>query len=318
MIAAVTCKHETRSKHGKDRKGQQRWKCACCGVTIVAADHNRPLGDMRIDLDTAANVLRMLLEGMSVRACERLTGMKRDTICDLVLHVGSNCDAFLASKVKGVHAKFIELDEQWSFVLCKAKTAEIRNHGPEVGDSWTWYGIDSESKLILSHVTGKRDEDTCQAFLSRLNSATAGQTQITSDGLGLYTYNVPLQLGSRISFAQLIKTYRSSQSETRYSPATITGTEKVVRFGEPSMRRVSTSYSERFNLSVRMHNRRCTRLTNAHSKTPRHHAAMHSLWVAYYNFCRKHQTLKKRTPAMAAGLTDHVWSVEELLSAAAQ
>jgi hypothetical protein len=121
----------------------------------------------------------------------------------------------------------------------------------------------------------------------------------------------------RVDFAQLVKSYSSSQVETRYSPATITGAEKIARFGTPDMDHVSTSYSERLNLSVRMHNRRFTRLTNAHSKSAEHHAAMVALFVAFYNFCRKHETLKKQTPAMAAGLADRVWTIEDLLQAVA-
>ena len=141
--------------------------------------------------------------------------------------------------------------------------------------------------------------------------------QVTSDGLATYTHNVPFALGSRVDFAQLVKIYSSSQTEHRYSPATIIEAKKTRRFGNPDMDHVSTSYSERLNLSVRMHVRRFTRLTNAHSKSAAHHDAMVSLFVAWYNFCRKHETLKQQTPAMSAGLTDRVWSIEELLTQAA-
>jgi transposase-like protein/IS1 family transposase len=313
-VVAHSCQHETRSKHGKDRKGQQRWKCRSCGATITDAAHERPLGDMRTELADAVLVLKLLLEGMSIRGCERTTGMKADTVCDLVLHVGQNCDRFLESSVRNVKAKFIEMDEIWGFVYAKDKTCKFKGIvGEGLGDSWTWFAIDADSKLILSHAVGLRDEPTCTRFLKRLNEATTGQTQVTSDGLALYTHNVPMQLGSRVDFAQLIKTYKSSQTETRYSPATIEGIEKVVRFGTPDESRISTSYSERFNLSVRMHVRRFTRLTNAHSKSAPHHAAMIALFTAFYNYCRKHETLKGKTPAQAAGLTDHVWSLLELL-----
>lgn len=311
MIAPI-CKHEKLTKHGRDRKGNQRWKCGCCGQTVTR-EMERPLGDMRIDLDAAVNVLRLLLEGMSIRACERITGIKRDTICNLVLQAGELCDRFLAKRVANVEAKFIEMDEIWGFVFCKARTATEKGHSPEVGDAWTWLAIDAESKLILSHVTGKRDEPTCRAFLKRLNNATTGRAQVTSDGLPLYTYNVPMHMGGRVDFAQLIKTYKSTQTEARYSPATITGIDKTVRFGQPDADHISTSYAERFNLSIRMHNRRMTRLTNAHSKTGEHHAAMMSLFVAYYNFCRKNEAVGKVSPAMAAGLAEKVWTLRELL-----
>jgi IS1 family transposase/transposase-like protein len=317
-MIAPACQHTKLNKHGKDRKGNQRWQCQNCRATVTKAEHVRPLGDMRIELSEAATVLKMLLEGMSIRACERITGMKRDTICDLVLHVGENCDRLLQSAVRGVASKFVEMDELWGFVHCKAKVADAKRLGPEVGDSWTWLAIDAETKLVLSHAVGKRDESTCVRFLKRLNGATVGRMQVTADGLSTYTHNVPYCLGTRVDFAQLIKTYASTQSETRYSPATIISAEKVARFGEPDMDHVSTSYSERLNLSVRMHVRRFTRLTNAHSKSAAHHEAMIALFVCWYNFARKHETLKGQTPAMASGLTSRVWSIEDLLTAAAQ
>ncbi len=218
--------------------------------------------------------------------------------------------------MKGVQANYIELDELWDFVGCKAKTKELKNLTGECGDIWTWLAIDAETKMILSHQVGQRGEEDCKVLLKRLNGATVGKCQVTSDGLAAYTYNVPFELGSRVSSAQLIKNYKSSQSETRYSPATITSTEKKPRFGNPDEDHISTSYSERLNLSVRMHVRRYTRLTNAHSKSARHHAAMTSLFVAWYNFCRNHETVKS-TPAAAAGLADHKWSIKELLTEAA-
>jgi transposase-like protein/IS1 family transposase len=315
-MISVACQHGKLTKHGKDRKGNQRWKCAGCGATVTE-EFERPLGDMRIELSAAVNILKMLLEGMSIRACERITSIKRDTICDLILHVGGNCERMLKEKVRGVKAERVELDEIWGFVHCKARTAERKILGPEVGDSWTWLAVDAKSKLVLSHAVGWRDEPTCRRFLSRLAGATAGRLQITSDGLGLYSHNVPFTFGTRVDFAQLIKTYASTQQETRYSPATIIKAEKVARFGEPDMDYVSTSYSERLNLSVRMHVRRFTRLTNAHSKSRAHHEAMMAIFVAWYNFSRKHETLKGKTPAMAAGLESMPWTIETLLKTAA-
>lgn len=315
MIAA--CAHANRKKHGKDRKGNQRWICRDCGTTFYT-DERRPLGDMRIDLDRAAMVLGMLLEGMSIRAAERLTGMNRDTVCALILQVGENCDRFLRDRIRNVPVARIELDEIWGFIRCKSRTKEARGYVDDSGDSWTWLAIDADSKMILSHAVGLRDEATGGAFLARLNGAVQGRCQVTSDGLRVYTYNVPLQMGSRVDFAQLVKTYASTQAETRYSPAEITGIEKHIRFGNPDEDLISTSYAERLNLSVRMHVRRFTRLTNAHSKTGRHHAAMIALFVAWYNFCRPCMAHKgKTTPAMAAGLETRPWSLRELLKKAA-
>lgn len=311
----LTCQHTDRMKRGKDRAGNQRFKCRKCGVSFVSADA-RPLGDLRISMDKAVIVLGMLLEGLSIRACERLTGVCKKTICDMILHVGGNCDRFLAANVKGVQANYIEMDEIWGFVGCKEKHKQAHQLGDDMGDSWTWLAIDAESKMILSHHVGGRTEADCKVFLRRLNGATVGKCQVTSDGLGAYTYSVPFEMGSRVSFAQLIKNYKSSQSETRYSPATITGIEKKPVFGNPDSDHISTSYSERLNLSVRMHNRRFTRLTNAHSKSAKHHEAMVAIFVAWYNFCRKHETVNS-TPAMAAGLTARKWSIKELLAEAA-
>ena len=309
------CQHADATKHGRDRKGQQRWKCRGCGDTFTS-DHKRPLGDMRIDMDKATTVLGMLLEGISIRACERLTGMKRDSICKLILTVGENCERFLRT-IKDVPATTIELDELWGFVRLKSRTKERRGYTDDCGDSWTWLAICAKSKMILSHAVGQRDEKTADRFLTRLNEATTGRCQVTSDGLRLYTHGVPLHLGSRCDFAQLVKSYGASQSETRYSPATIIGAEKVVRFGKPDESKISTSYCERLNLSVRMHVRRFTRLTNAHSKTTRHHAAMMSLFVAWYNFARPNMALGKRTtPAMAAGLAGKAWTIKRLLTEA--
>jgi transposase-like protein/IS1 family transposase len=315
MILA-TCQHESRKKHGKDRKGNQRWKCCLCNATITCAEHRRPLGDMRIDLDDACKVLSLLLEGMSIRACERLTGINRDTICDLIVHAGENCQRFLQENVKNVAAEVIEMDEIWDFVAMKHRTKERKGYISEDGDSWTWLAIDAKSKLVLTHAVGLRNEPTYDRFMRQLIGAVSGNCQITSDGLTLYR-SVPFYFGTRCSFAQLTKTYSASQTETRYSPATIIGAEKVVRFGKPDKDKISTSYSERLNLSLRMHIRRYTRLTNAHSKSHRHHAAMTSLFVAWYNYCRYNSACgKKTTPAMAAGLVASVWTIKELLQGA--
>jgi transposase-like protein len=137
-MVTANCQHESLCKHGKDRKGCQRWKCRCCGKTVTNNEHERPLGDMRIEMDDAVRVVSMLLEGMSIRSCERITSIHRDTICDLVLHVGQNCDRFLEATIKNVEAKTIQLDEQWQFVYCKQKTAVAKKLTEDVGDSWPW------------------------------------------------------------------------------------------------------------------------------------------------------------------------------------
>ncbi len=233
--------------------------------------------------------------------------------------VGENCQRFLDAKVKGVEVKDLQLDEIWSFVGMKEKTRVARHYGPEFGDSWTFIGIERDTKLNLAHKVGQRDAETCWSFLLKLKSAVGqGRFQITTDGLRAYTNNVPFAFGMQVDFAQLIKVYSSAQETTRYSPAAIISTEKLPIFGTPEEDKISTSHIERFNLTVRMTLRRFTRLTNAHSKSLRHHTAMQALFVAWYNFARKHETLKGNTPAMASGLSDHVWTIKELIQRAAE
>jgi transposase-like protein/IS1 family transposase len=316
MILA-TCQHESVKKHGKDRKGNQRFRCRLCGETWIEQGP-KPLGDMRISMRQATLALGMLLEGMAIRAVARLTGHDPGTICDLILTVGENCQRLLDRKVKGIALDDIQLDEIWAFVRCKEKTRLARGYSEELGDTWTFIAIDRNTKLVAAHQVGQRDSETCRTFLHKLDRATSGRFQLSSDGLGAYTLNVPFVLGNRVDFAQLIKTYSATQEVTRYSPAQITSAEKRPQFGNPEWERICTSHVERLNLTVRMNNRRHTRLTNAHSKSLKHHVAMQAILFAWYNFCRKHETLVGKTPAMAAGLAEKVWTIRELLQRAGE
>lgn len=316
-MIVISCQHAKRHKHGKNKCGNQRYKCATCGATFV--EESGPLGNMRVSEKQAALALSMLLEGMSVRSVQRLTALCRQTLADLILLVGENCQRLLDTTVKNVEVKDVQVDEIWSFVGMKEKTRVARGYSPEFGDSWTFIGIERETKLILAHQVGQRDSDTCWAFLMKMKNAIgSGRFQLTTDGLAAYRLNVPLAFQSQVDFAVLIKNYASSQETTRYSPAKITNIEKLPMFGDCEDDRISTSHIERFNLTVRMTLRRFTRLTNAHSKSLRHHTAMQALFVAWYNFARKHETLKGRTPAMASGLSDHVWTIKELIERAAE
>jgi transposase-like protein/IS1 family transposase len=232
-MIVIACQHETRHKHGKNKCGNQRFKCATCGATFVAEDG--PLGTMRLSLKEATTALGMILEGMSIRSVQRLTGLCRDTLSDLIVLVGENCARLLDATVKNVEVKDVQLDEIWSFVGCKEKTRVARGKSPaEHGDSWTFYGIERETKLILAHKVGQRDSDTCWAFLLKLKAAIGGgKFQITTDGLAAYRQNVPFAFGMQVNFAVLIKNYAASQETTRYSPARITNIEKLPMFGLP-------------------------------------------------------------------------------------
>lgn len=315
MILA-TCQHDKSHKHGKDRQGRQRFKCVLCSETFVEPTA-KPVGNMRIPVKQAAAALAMMLEGMSIRSVQRLTGLCRNTLCDLVLVAGENCQRMLDAKVRNVAAKDVQVDEIWSFVGMKDKTRAARGYSADCGDSWTFVALDRDSKLVLAHKVGQRDAATCCDLLYQLNDAVVGNFQLTTDGFSSYRSNVPYVLGSRVDFGVLIKNYASTQTTTRYSPAKIINSEKKPQFGDPDFDRISTSHVERFNLQMRMSLRRFTRLTNGHSKSLAHHTAMQAIFVAFYNFCRPHETLKGQAPAMAAGLVQKVWSIRELLESAA-
>ena len=316
-VIAFNCPHEETKKHGRDRNGNQRFRCKTCGTTFIE-ERAKPIGDMRIDIDRAVMAINLLLEGMSIRATERITGLHRDTIDDLILVVGENCERFHHDAVVGVPVNDVQIDELWSFVGCKAKTADRKGYKDERGDSWTYIAIERDTKLILAHHVGNRNTMATDRFLKKVRRAVddTQRYQVTTDGFAAYQYGVPFALGSNIDFGQLIKQYAAQQEETRYSPATIILSEKVPQFGNPDHNRICTSHVERANLTVRMQLRRFTRLTNAHSKSLAHHVAMQAIFFAWYNFCRKHETLKT-TPAVASGCAVAPWNLRELLDSAA-
>jgi IS1 family transposase/transposase-like protein len=310
MIVAA-CQHNETRPHGKDSKGQARRRCVLCGKTFVQKPATA-YGNLRITDKEAATILGMLLEGMAIRSVERLTGTHRDTICDLLLRVGEKCERFMASAIRDVQVDDVQCDEIWSFVAMKDKQRTALGHSQDCGDSWTAIAIERNTKLVLAYEVGQRDGYTIRSFLRKLNNATTGRFQLSTDGLKTYTNNVPFTFGSRLDFGQLIKSFSQMQSTIRYSPATIIASEKKAIFGNPDHDRICTSHIESFNQKFRMALRRFTRLTNAHSKSLDHHAAMQAIYFCYYNFCRKHETIKT-TPAMAAGIADKQWTIIELL-----
>lgn len=260
--------------------------------------------------------LRMLLEGNSVRATGRLLGMDKKTILSLMADVGNRCDKFLRTAVAPIACKSVQCDEVWSYVLCKEKTRVRKAYDAALcGDCYTWTAIEPASKFLLAYAVGKRDNATCAKFVRRLRRATLGTFQIDTDGLALYRSVLPLAFGYYWDHAQIVKIFaRSSDGEAKYSPAPITGMHVEVGSGNPNLATASTSYIERSNKTLRMQIRRFTRLTDGHSKRWKNHEAAIALFIAYYNFCRVHSTVKT-TPAVAAGLADHTWTVQELLNA---
>jgi IS1 family transposase len=221
----------------------------------------------------------------------------------------------MAEKIRNVEVRDVECDEVWSFVGKKQKRVRP-DDDQNLGDAYTFVAIERHSKLVLNIAMGKRDQATTDVFIEGLRHATGrGQFQITTDGFQPYKSAISTTLSDRADFAMLIKVYRAaSEGEARYSPAEVASVEVVPVMGQPDPERICTSLVERQNLSVRMGSRRFTRLTNAFSKKWENHWAAIALWFAFYNFCRVHKSLRC-TPAMEAGISDHVWSVRELLEA---
>lgn len=310
------CQSETR-KFGKNKSGSQRYRCDSCrkthtDKTTLAVDRRR------LSEDDLVQALRMILEGNSIRSTARLTGIDKDTIVRKVVEVGLKCKRFLSRFVAGVRAEDVQADEVWGFVKCKERTRKLLglpDHA-DVGDVWTYVAIDRKTKLVLTHHVDKRTHEATAVFSRKLWAATAGRFQLSTDGFAPYRETIPKTFGWRVDHGVLIKQYGKMQGtdpSTRYSPPVVIGTEKIYVTGSPDPSAICTSHCERANLTLRMGIRRLTRLTNGHSKKWSNHEAAMALFFAYYNTCRVHLTLKT-TPATAAGLTDHTWSVKELLA----
>ncbi|MDQ2945016.1 MAG: DDE-type integrase/transposase/recombinase [Acidobacteriota bacterium] len=268
---------------------------------------------MYLPIDKAELVLRLLVEGSSVSTVERITGAHHGTILKLLVLAGAKCERIMAEKVRNIEVRDVEADEVWNFIGKKQKRLRPEDD-QNLGDSYTFVAIERHTKLVLNFALGKRDQTTTDVFIEGLRQATASTNfQITTDGFQPYKSAISTTLGDRVDFAQLIKVYRAApEGERRYSPAEVISTEVVPCVGQPDPERICTSIVERSNLSLRMGIRRFTRLTNAFSKKWENHWAAIALWFAFYNFVRVHKTLRV-TPAMAAGISDHIWTVRELL-----
>ena len=312
----MTC-HNCQSvckRFGKHRNGLQRYRCNQCAKTFTE-EHERPLDEMRLPFDRAVSILQLLLEGMSVRSVERVTGVHRDTILRLLVLAGERCSALMESKIQNLPVKDVEVDEIWGFVG-KKEGHKSDDDGAELGDAYCFIGMERSTKLVLAHHLGKRTAKATDAFIGKLAYATSrDRYQLTSDGFKPYVSAVKLILRDRVDFAQLVKVYGTPRDgEQRYSPAEVVDSVPCEIMGRPVRDRICTSHIERQNLSVRMGMRRMTRLTNAFSKKWENLQAAYSLWFAFYNFCRVHKTLRV-TPAMEAGIAAHAWTVADLLGA---
>jgi IS1 family transposase len=259
-------------------------------------------------------VVKALVEGNSIRSTVRLTGVAKNTVTKLLVELGAACAAYQDEALKNLPCKRIQCDEIWSFIGAKAKnvTDALRAKNPEAGDVWTWTAICADTKLCVSFTVGDRTLATAHPFMQDVTSRL--RVQLTTDGHKPYLSAVEDAFGSDIDYATLVKLYGSDpEGEKRYSPAKCIGCIPETMTGNPDPKHISTSYVERQNLSMRMGMRRFTRLTNAFSKKIENHMAAVSLYFMWYNFGRVRQTLRV-TPAMEAGIADHVWSVEELVA----
>jgi IS1 family transposase len=267
-----------------------------------------------------AAILWALCEGNGIRATARLTGSNKDTVMKLLVEAGEFASAYQDVAHRNLKTIRVEADEIWAFVGAKQRRAKRAGDG----DIGTFTALDADSRLMVTWLVGSRSQESANAFVADLRSRLTRRIQLTTDGHGMYLTAVRRAFAfGEVDYAQLVKQYGQPQEDLeaarRYSPPVCTGAEKVRMIGRPDFDLVSTSYVERSNLTLRMQNRRITRLTNAFSKKAENHAHAVSLFFLYYNYCRAHQTLtkdagEKTTPAMAAGLTDRVWTVDDIVT----
>lgn len=270
----------------------------------------------RLPPEKRAQVVRCLVEGNSLRATCRMTGVARNTVMKLLVDLGTACSVQLDRAMRDLPCETVQVDEIWTFVGAKQRNVKPDKIAEGWGDVWTWVAIDSDTKLVPSYRVGPRDLQEATAFIRDLSRRLSGRVQLTSDGLPMYVKSVRDAFKGEVDYAMLVKVYGEPPKEERrrYSPAKCIEAIPTPIYGNPDPDKISTSYVERQNLTMRMSIRRFTRLTNAFSKKVENHAAAVSLHFAYYNYCRVHQSLDGKTPAMAAGLEDHVWTVDELIA----
>ena len=270
-------------------------------------------------------ILMSLIEGNSIASTCRMTGAAKMTVLSLIREIGAACEKFHDANVRYLGTERVQCDEVWSFCYAKAKNVPEALKGKEgYGSIWTWTAIDADSKLLISWIASDRSQEAADALINDLKSRTMMRLQVTTDGYSAYLDSITKAFRyGECDYAEVIKVYGSSSNSpdtspnsaaSRYSPGRLRGIEKRARIGWPTTKHVSTSFIERWNLTLRMQNRRFTRLTNGFSKKLDNHRFMLAITITFYNFCRKHRSLGGRTPAMAAGLTDYIWTASDLLS----
>jgi IS1 family transposase len=274
----------------------------------------------QLPLERRAAIVRALVEGNSLRAASRLTGCSVNTVMKLLVDMGDLCGVYQDHKLRNLDCKRIQCDEIWAFCGAKERNCGLTQKARRWGDVWTWTALDPDTKLMVCWLVGPRGYWAAKTFMQDLEERLTSRIQLTTDGLRAYERAVDIAFGAEVDYAMMVKIYASvHERSVRYSPPICIGAEKIYVSGDPDPDHVSTSYVERSNLTMRMGMRRFTRLTNGFSKKLENHAHAVSLHFMHYNFCRAHTTLTKAhpshyptTPAMAAGVADHVWTVEEL------
>lgn len=269
----------------------------------------------RLDMSLRVRIISALVEGVGVNATSRMTGVSNNTVLKLLRDIGPACDKYHNEHVRDLKSKRVQCDEIWSFVYAKDKNLSEEQKRFGVGSVWTWTAIDADSKLLISYLAGLRDAGYAFHFMQDVASRLANRVQLTTDGHRAYLDAVEDTFGTDVDFAQLVKIYGTEQltGETRYSPPKCLGARPQAVIGDPDPEHISTSYVERSNLTLRLMNRRFTRLTLGFSKKIENHIHALALYTFHYNFCKIHKTLRV-TPAMEAGLTDHVWGIDEIIA----
>ena len=272
----------------------------------------------KLSIAKRAKVVRLLVEGSSLRTISRAEDLSINTVTSILVQVGKACLQFHNDTVVNIPAKRVQADEIWSFVYCKDKNVDfcpIQKQEEQIGDAWTWVGMDADTKLVIGWLVGDRDAATANDFMRDIASRLKHRVQLTTDGHKPYLKAVENAFDDEIDFAQLIKIYGAAEgtgNDKKYSPPACIGIEKKWVSGDPDPKHISTSYVERQNLTMRMSMRRFTRLTNAFSKKLENHICAIAIHYAYYNFCRIHKTLRV-TPAMEAKIATRPMTIEDLV-----